>query len=146
MQGRLEYGGLAFQFSGLNRPRSAKENRPMKSHILKCAATLCLVLGSLLANGQSDSHLAISVPFDFMVGHTMFPAGEYNLARVKRQTYVLAAKNGYEFAIINTRPVVMNAGFRMGGLAFVNYGHHYRLQQLSTRSLGREKLSQLPLE
>jgi hypothetical protein len=117
----------------------------MKSHILKCAAALCLVLGSLLANGQSDSHLAIKVPFDFMVGRTMFPAGEYNLAMVKRQTYVLAAKNGYEFVIMNTRPVVMNAGFRTGGLVFVNNDHHYRLQQVSTRSVGRERLSQSPL-
>lgn len=118
----------------------------MKSQILRCFAGLALVFGSLLANGQSDSHLAIKVPFDFMVGRTMFPAGEYNVAMLKRGTYVLAAKNGYEFVIMNTRPVLMNAGFRTGGLLFVNYGHHYRLQQVSTTSAGRERLSPLPLD
>jgi hypothetical protein len=117
----------------------------MKSQILRCFAGLALVFGSLLASAQSNSHLAIKVPFDFMVGRTMFPAGEYNVGMVKGQTFVLAAKNGYEYVIMKTQPVVMKASFRSSGLVFVNDGHHYRLQQVSMPGAGRAGLFQLPL-
>ena len=117
----------------------------MKSQILRCFAGLALVFGSLLASAQSISHLAIKVPFDFMVGRTMFPAGEYNVGMVKPQTFVLAAKNGYEYVVIKTQPVVIKASFQRGGLAFVNDGHHYRLQQVSMQGTGRAGLSQSPL-
>jgi hypothetical protein len=114
----------------------------MKSQILRCFAGLSLVLGSLLTSAQSNSQLTINVPFDFMVGRTMFPAGEYNVGVVKRQTYVLAAKNGYEYVVMKTPPAVIKAGFRSGGLVFMNDGHHYRLQQVSMPGAGRAGLSQ----
>jgi hypothetical protein len=53
----------------------------MRSIILRCVAGLALLLGSLASSAQSDTGLAIRVPFDFMVGTTMFPAGEYTVKR-----------------------------------------------------------------
>jgi hypothetical protein len=99
----------------------------------------------MLASAQSNSSLAIKIPFDFMVGRMMFPAGEYKVGMVKRQTFVVAAKNGYEYVVMRTRPTVMKTGSRTTGLMFVNDGHHYRLQQVSMPFAGRKALSQSPL-
>jgi hypothetical protein len=116
----------------------------MRSTILRCAAGLALLLGSLASNAQSGTDLALRVPFDFMVGTTMFPAGEYTVKPVARQTFVLTARNGSEFVVMKTRPVLMRSNFRAGGLLFVNDGHHYRLQQVNTRANGGERLAPLP--
>jgi hypothetical protein len=76
-----------------------------------------------------------------MVGTTMFPAGEYIVRPVARQTFVLAARKGSEFVVVKTRPVLMRSNFRAAGLLFVNDGHHYRLQQMKTPANGGEKLA-----
>lgn len=116
----------------------------MKSTILRCAAGLALILGALTSSAQLGTNLAVRVPFDFMVGTTMFPAGEYTVKPVARQTFVLAPRKGSEFVVIKTRPVLMRSNFRGGGLLFVNDGHHYRLQQVKTRAHGGEGLAPLP--
>lgn len=116
----------------------------MKSTILRCAAALAFVLLPLASNARSDASLAVSVPFDFMVGTTMFPAGEYIVRPGARQTFVLKARNGIEFVVMKTRPVLMQSNSRAGGLLFVNDGHHYRLQQVNTSANGGERLAPLP--
>lgn len=116
----------------------------MKSNMLRCAASLMLAFGSLASGAQSTPNLAVKVPFDFMVGVTMFPAGEYTVRSVSRQTYVLAAQHGAEFVVMKTRPALMRSSFRAGGLVFVNDGHHYRLQKVKMQALGMEKLATVP--
>jgi hypothetical protein len=116
----------------------------MKSKILQCAAVVTLALASLASGAQSTANLAVKVPFDFMVGITMFPAGEYTVRPVSRQTYVLAAQHGAEFVVMKTRPALLRSSFRAGGLVFVNDGHHYRLQEVKMQSSGIEKLATLP--
>lgn len=116
----------------------------MKSNILRCTAALTLAFASLASGAQSTANLAVKVPFDFMVGITMFPAGEYTVRPVSRQTYVLAAKHGAEFVIMKTRPALLRSSFRAGGLVFVNDGHHYRLREVKMQSAGIEKLATLP--
>jgi hypothetical protein len=86
----------------------------------------------------------VKVPFDFMVGITMFPAGEYTIRPVAPQTFVLKAQNGYEFVVMKTHPVLMRSSVRAGGLVFVNDGHHYRLQEVKMHSIGRARLTPPP--
>ncbi|HEX3738360.1 MAG TPA: hypothetical protein VHV29_01420 [Terriglobales bacterium] len=116
----------------------------MKSKILQCTALLTLVLGSLASGAQSTANLAVKVPFDFMVGVTMFPAGKYSVRPVSRQTYVLAAQHGAEFVVMKTRPALLRSSSRAGGLVFVNDGHHYRLREVKMHAAGREELATLP--
>lgn len=116
----------------------------MRSTILRCAAGLTLVLGSLVSSAQSGRNLVVRVPFDFMVGITMFPAGEYTIKPVAGQTYLLAARNGLESVVMKTRPVLVRSNFRAGGLAFINDGHHYRLHEVRMGATGG-RLAPLPL-
>jgi hypothetical protein len=115
-----------------------------RSTILRYAAGLALVLGALASSAQSDPNLAVRVPFDFMVGTTMFPAGEYAVKPAGPQTYLLAARNGYEYVVMKTRPVLMKSNFGAGGLMFVNDGHHYRLHEVRMGAIGGQRLAPLP--
>jgi hypothetical protein len=146
MQGLLALGWPCKPRTGgyCQRRDVEKRERMMRSTILRCAAGLALLTGSLASNAQSDTSLAIRVPFDFMVGTTMFPAGEYTVRPVANETFVLAARHGSEFVVMKTRPVLMRSNFRAGGLLFVNDGHHYRLQQVKTRAHGGERLALRP--
>jgi|ERR1700686_3401452 len=117
----------------------------MRSTILRCVAGVALVLAALASSAQSDTSLAVRVPFDFMVGITMFPAGEYTVKPAGGQTYLLAARNGYEHVVMKTHPVLMRSNFRAGGLAFVNDGHHYRLHEVRMGATGGQRLAPLPL-
>lgn len=112
--------------------------------MLRCAAGLALIFGSLVSSAQSDTNLAVRVPFDFMVGTTMFPAGEYTVKPAGRETYLLAARNGYEYVVMKTRPVLMKSNFRAGGLVFVNDGHHFRLHEVKMGATGGQRLAPLP--
>lgn len=115
----------------------------MKLNIVRCAGVLMLAFVSAACSAQS-ANLAVKVPFDFMVGITMFPAGEYTVKPVSRQTYVLAAQHGVEFVVMKTRPSLIRSSFRTRGLVFVNDGHHYRLQEVKMRTSGIEKLAMSP--
>jgi hypothetical protein len=113
----------------------------MKSTILVRLVTIALMLGSTVASAQSSGSVAVQVPFDFMVGKTMFPAGEYTLGSVEPHTFVLAARNGYEFVVMKTSPVLMKSGAH-DGLVFVNDGHHYRLHEVRMDTLKGERLAE----
>ena len=115
-----------------------------KSSVLRSAVVLALAFGSLASSAQSTANLAIKVPFDFMVGITMFPAGEYTVRPVSRQKYVLAAQHGAEFVLVNTRPALVRSSFRSGGLVFTNDGHHYRLQEVKMQAAGSQRLAKMP--
>ena len=117
----------------------------MRSTILRCVAGVALVLGAVASSAQSNPNLAVRVPFDFMVGITMFPAGEYTVKPAGQQTYLLAAGKGYEYVVIKTRPVLIRSSFRTGGLVFVNDGHHYRLHEVRMGTMGGQRLARLPL-
>ena len=102
-----------------------------------------LSFGSLTCSAQS-ANLSVKIPFDFMVGITMFPAGYYTIKPVSRQTYVLAAQHGAEYVLMKTRPALFRSSFRAGGLTFINDGHHYRLQEVKMQAAGIEKLAMPP--
>lgn len=53
----------------------------MKTRILVVTAFL-VILGANSAWAQMDSTLRISVPFEFIVGSKVLPAGQYDFARV----------------------------------------------------------------
>ena len=115
----------------------------MKSPMLKYAAALMLSFGSLICSAQS-ANLSVKIPFDFMVGITMFPAGDYTIKPISRQTYVLTARHGAEYVLMKTRPALFKSSFRAGGLIFINDGHHYRLQEVKMQAAGIEKLAVPP--
>jgi hypothetical protein len=116
----------------------------MKSSVL-CVVATALVLRSITARAQSNTSVAVKIPFDFMVGRTMFPAGKYTLNSAGEHTFVLAAQNGYEFVVIKTSSISLKSD-RFSGIVFANGGHHQRLRELKLgKTRGEILVNTLPV-
>jgi hypothetical protein len=83
---------------------------------------------------QSSPKITVDVPFDFMVGHIMFPAGPYTVKPntvnpARDRTFYLRAGRGRESLKFTTRPIgaPSHPGAR---LIFLEENRHYQLREL----------------
>jgi hypothetical protein len=119
----------------------------MRSPFSALLATVFLMLASLpgLAASQRQSgQYQVKVPFDFMIGHYMFPAGEYTLQQTSRQTFMLRASQGITSLVISTRPVHRESSGKPAMLVFDRRQHHYVLLQFWTDSANGQRLTDRP--
>jgi hypothetical protein len=80
-------------------------------------------------NGQASPRITVDVPFDFMVGRTMFPAGHYTVKPTRNRSFYLRAGRGREAVKFATRPTSTpsHPGAR---LVFFQENGHYHLREL----------------
>jgi len=99
--------------------------------------SLLLVLAAVSVNAQqlSENSIAVNIPFDFAVGETKLPAGNYTLRR-------LALTSSYDRLVIQsadgrgethtgmTRPNRVSEVQKQSKLVFNRYGDQYFLSQV----------------
>ncbi len=111
----------------------------MKKQVLKTITilSLLLVLAAVSVNAQqlSENSIAINIPFDFAVGETKLPAGNYTLGRI-------ALTSSYDRLVIQsadglgdthtgmTRPNRASEVQKQSKLVFNRYGDQYFLSQV----------------
>jgi hypothetical protein len=80
-------------------------------------------------NDQAPPKITVDVPFDFMVGQVMFPAGHYIVTPTGNRTFYLQAGRGRESVKFPTLPVTppSHPGAR---LIFLQENRHYQLREL----------------
>jgi hypothetical protein len=121
-------------------------NRPFKAltgnneeTLMKSATFLsCVVLALLLVvpglGGQSKEQgppkIKVDVPFDFMVGHVMFPAGNYTVKSPQNRTFYLQASHGRESVSIASKPIRVPLHPHTASLIFAEGNGHYQLREL----------------
>ena len=106
----------------------------MTKQVLKVAAMLMLIAAltaasAAIANGQSAKRLVVQVPFDFNVGDTAAPAGQYEV--------IIPSKTGGALSVRNRdgqAQTIIHSAERRGGkmiakLVFHRYGSTYFLAQ-----------------
>jgi hypothetical protein len=96
------------------------------------ALDLLLVAPSLGAqpHGQGLPKITVDVPFDFMVGHVMFPAGNYTVKPLQNRTFYLQASHGLAAVRIATKPIRAALYPRPARLMFAEENGHYHLREL----------------
>jgi hypothetical protein len=105
----------------------------MKSATFVSCVALALTLTapwlSAQPNGQAPPEIIVDVPFDFMVGRVMFPAGHYTVKPTGNRTFYLRAGRGIESVEFATEPVSTpsHPGAR---LIFLQENRHYQLREL----------------
>lgn len=84
--------------------------------------------------GQSETKVVADIPFNFMVGDTPLPAGEYTVERVRiASTFLLIqSADGRMCTTISTNPVQASAIQGKRKLVFHRYGDRYFLSQVWT--------------
>ena len=98
----------------------------------------CVALAMLLAAGQLGAQsrgqflpkMRVDVPFDFMVGNVMFPAGNYTVRPLKNRTFRLRAIHGRESVSIAMKPIRPGSHPRSPSLIFAKEDRHYQLREL----------------
>ena len=103
-----------------------------------CVALALLLVAPLLGaqpNGQGPPKIRVDVPFDFMVGQVMFPAGNYTLRPLQNRIFYLQASHGRESLSIATRPIRTALHPRTASLIFAEENGHYHLRELWMNSV-----------
>jgi hypothetical protein len=80
-------------------------------------------------NGQSPPKITVDVPIDFMVGHSMFPSGNYTV-KPRDRAFYLQATHGRESARIVTKPILTSVHPDTARLIFAEENGHYYLREI----------------
>jgi hypothetical protein len=109
------------------------EGRPiMHRTIIRGLATTILIILPLTATGWAQSsHISAKIPFDFRVGQTIMPAGEYVLQTVGSGVHrIRSSDDGHSFALFSTFPMYVPGGSKKAQLVFNRYGNDYFLSKI----------------
>jgi hypothetical protein len=89
--------------------------------------------------GSPNPKIRADVPFDFMVGQVMFPAGNYAVKRLQNRTFFLEATHGRESVSLAAKAIRTALGPRTARLIFFQENGHYHLHELwMNRAIGTE--------
>jgi len=108
--------------------------------LTKLLAMGLLVLAAIpLCHGLSR-HVAVSIPFEFVVGNKTLPAGEYELWPANENAIRIQAAKGANYAIVLTGAADRHKSDRFGHAVFTCYGDRCFLTQVwfAGDELGRE--------
>ena len=96
-----------------------------------------LVLAAVSVNAQrlSDNSIAINIPFDFAVGQTKLPAGNYTLSRIALPSsydriVIQTADGRGDTRTVMTGPNRTSEVQKQSSLVFNRYGDQYFLSQV----------------
>ena len=109
----------------------------MKTQTLKnfTMLSLVLMLTAVSVCAQSESSKVTNIPFSFIVGQEIFPAGEYTLEPNRKDSHnvwLIQRRDGRTNALFTTMPVRSSETQEEAKLIFHRYGDQYFLSQIWT--------------
>jgi hypothetical protein len=103
---------------------------------------LLLAVAAVSVMAQTPRTKGTVIPFSFNVGEKTLPAGEYTVARYRRDSevvWLVESRDGRDKVLINTNPLRANETESKGKLVFRRYRDRYVLSQIWTSgNAGRE--------
>jgi hypothetical protein len=105
----------------------------MKSAAFVSCVALALLLTAPLdaqPDRQATPKITVDVPFDFMIGRAMFPAGHYTVKPLRNQSFRLQATRGRTSLKFATAPISAPLSPGATGLIFLQENRHYQLREL----------------
>ena len=100
----------------------------MKTQLIRNFGLALLAAASVYAQGSQK--LNVQVPFDFHLGNSMLPSGEYTVDEAATGVVRLRSANSKSAAMIITIPVQTFDTPSQGKLVFNKYGDEYFLSQI----------------
>jgi hypothetical protein len=117
----------------------------MKRQALKIFAvlTLFVMAGATLAYSQPTPILRVDIPFNFVVGEDILPAGEYTVERPSNNNQaLLLMRNTLRGGVLYTATILIGGRDRQekSKLVFHRYGDNYFLAQVwkANEEVGRQ--------
>ena len=103
------------------------------SIISKASALAVVCIGLLAGTARADGLVSVDVPFPFLVGHTEFPAGRYEIRKNEEAGTVLAIEgvNNRHMAFVLTTPAEGgDPAVDQPALVFIESEHTYTLSEI----------------
>ena len=120
----------------------------MKKQALKTFTMfgLLLMLTAISVSAQSERSKTTTIPFDFIVGQKILPAGEYTVRPNRKDSanvWLLQSRDGHASTLFTTMPVQASKTQEEAKLVFHKYGEQYFLSQIWTLgdATGRELMT-----
>jgi len=104
---------------------------------VSCFALALLLVAPCLGarpDAQETPKIGVNVPFDFMVGQVMFPAGSYTIKSLQSRIVYLHASHGRESVGIAMKPIRTALHPSAPRLIFAEENGHYHLRELWVNS------------
>ena len=123
----------------------------MKKHLVHIAATLTILVAvGITASGQITRKMTVTVPFDFHIGKTVLPAGNYTVYGTSAPSgdgFLMADNDGGPRVFFIAHPVKAGKTRSVARLDFRRYNDKYFLARVwsAGSNIGRE-LQQSGLE
>ena len=93
--------------------------------------SFALIAGSATVYGQASKRQIADIPFQFQVGNTTLPAGEYSVAASSTgETLRISSRTSNNSVFRLSSPVVQNGPISKGKLVFRKYGDEYFLAEV----------------
>lgn len=99
--------------------------------MLLAVVALTLVSAVATANAQESKTQVATIPFEFTIGNTTLPAGDYNVTRMMNGGETIAVR-GPESAVRLTSLIVKSQPAKNSKLVFHRYGNTYFLSEVWT--------------
>ena len=115
----------------------------MKNMVARVLTSLLLgvlMMGSAAHAQQSERVIKANIPFDFVVGDRIFPAGRYSLARIEPSLLELRDSDGHVLANVLTQSVLTLTSPASPKLQFDAEGGRHVLTQVwqENESIGQQ--------
>jgi hypothetical protein len=116
----------------------------MKKQLLAFVGVLSLLLAAGSAFAQSDNEIRANVPFDFVVGKTTLPSGNYQIVKLSMTSEHVAIQgtNTKAAMIAYAGPQEVRQPSNRTKLVFHRYGDRYFLSQIWVE--GSNRMRTLP--
>jgi len=112
----------------------------MKKHILPILAIvgIAVMLVANPASADSGTELRASIPFDFTVGKTLMPAGQYTVRtdHIGSGVLCIEARDGGRPVMIMTNTAYAAHSKNESSLVFQRYGNQYFLNEIVSSASG----------
>ena len=112
--------------------RCLKTEVKVKNQVLRIIAILSLstLLAGVAVYPQSSRTMVANIPFNFFVGKTALPAGEYIVKPISPSALLIQSEKSSGRAIVMTIPVQAKKSPDKGKLVFNRYGDQYFLAKV----------------
>jgi hypothetical protein len=94
--------------------------------------SLLVMLTATTVNGQSDMRLKANIPFEFSIGKTMLPAGEYTISYSAQGFLIIQSEDRRVSQAFMTLSTQANTARDKSSLVFNQYGDQYFLSTIWT--------------
>ncbi len=114
-----------------------------RSFLLLTFAAVTLIFGVNAASAQGTTVLKANIPFEFSIGKTTLPAGEYSITLPETGSIPMIAvreDDGRGYARVLTNWIKAGKGETPNGITFIRSGDRYYLYQvrIEGRDIGQE--------